>query len=76
MNNLMANVKVGTMLYDWNRDTLGWIIVAGNDKPLADFDWQVEFADGFVRHASWHEVYRWIQDYLKLEQGGSRRLHI
>ena len=70
MNNLMANVKVGTMLYDWNRDTLGWIIHAGTY-----YDWQVEFTDGFVRHASWYEIYRWMQEYLKLEQGGSRRLH-
>jgi hypothetical protein len=64
--------QAGTMLYDWNRDTLGWIIVTGDMQA----SWQVEFADGFVRHASWYEVYRWIQDYLKLEQGGSRRLHI
>ncbi len=72
MNNLMANVNVGTMLYDWNRDTLGWIIITGDMQA----SWQVEFADGLTRHASWYEIYTWMQNYAKLEQDGSRRMRI
>ncbi len=67
------HAKVGTMLYDWNRDTLGWIVTAAGDTM---YGWEVEFADGLTRSASWYEVYTWMQEYLKLEQGGSRRIRI
>jgi|LakMenEpi03Aug12_release.lakeMendotaPanAssembly.Ray.scaffolds.fasta_scaffold3375724_1 hypothetical protein len=75
MNN-PKNIQVGDMLYDWNRDTIGWIV---DIRDISNYEvtyFKVEFADGLTRHASINEINGWMQDYAKLEQGGSRRIRI
>lgn len=76
MINPMTDADVGTMLYDWNGDRIGWIIDTRDIGSYGVTYWKVEFADGLIRHASFTEVYRMIQDYEKLRAGGSRRPRI
>jgi len=56
--------QAGTMLYDWNRSTVGWIVKPADAYAYKhNFSWQVEFSDGLSRLASGYEVEGWIREY-------------